>query len=163
VTEIYADIEALKGLRETLARFRYDQRDARYRGEGEIEVTRGELEARASSALAWLERCRVELDACREASASSGASGASGASASSASSASSDDCSGCERAVAEAQERLEHVRRWQQRVEQEAGVFYGAAMRFRDLLENDLPQTEDRLLDMITSLEAARRVQAAGS
>jgi hypothetical protein len=160
VTEIYADIEALKGLRETLARFRYDQRDARYRGEGEIEVTRGELEARASSALAWLERCRVELDACREA---SDASGASGASAASVSSASSDDCSGCERAVAEAQERLEHVRRWQQRVEQEAGVFYGAAMRFRDLLENDLPQTEDRLLDMITSLEAARRVQAAGS
>jgi hypothetical protein len=148
VTKIHADIEALRGLRETLARFRYDQRDARYRGEGEIEVTRGELEARASSALAWLERCRVELDACREASASS---------------ASSDDCSGYERAAAEAQERLEHVRRWQQRVEQEASVFYGAAMRFRDLLENDLPRTEEQLLDMITSLEAARRVQAAGS
>ena len=148
MTKIHADIEALRGLRETLARFRYDQRDARYRGEGEIEVTRGELEARASSALAWLERCRVELDACREASASS---------------ASSDDCSGYERAAAEAQERLEHVRRWQQRVEQEASVFYGAAMRFRDLLENDLPRTEEQLLDMITSLEAARRVQAAGS
>ena len=160
MTKIHADIEALRGLRETLARFRYDQRDARYRGEGEIEVTRGELEARASSALAWLERCRVELDACREA---SGASGGSGASVSSASSASSDDCSGYERAVAEAQERLEHVRRWQQRVEQEASVFYGAAMRFRDLLENDLPRTEEQLLDMITSLEAARRVQAAGS
>jgi hypothetical protein len=157
VTKIHADIEALKGLRETLARFRYDQRDARYRGEGEIEVTRGELEARASSALAWLERCRAELDACREASGASGASGAS------VSSASSDDCSGYERAVAEAQERLEHVRRWQQRVEQEASVFYGAAIRFRDLLENDLPRTEEQLLDMITSLEAARRVQAAGS
>ena len=160
MTKIHADIEALRGLRETLARFRYDQRDARYRGEGEIEVTRGELEARASSALAWLERCRVELDACREASASSGVSGAS---ASSASSASSDDCLGYERAVAEAQERLERVRRWQQRVEQAASVFYGAAMGFRDLLENDLPRTEDHLLDMITSLEAARRVQAAGS
>jgi hypothetical protein len=160
VTKIHADIEALRGLRETLARFRYDQRDARYRGESEIEVTRGELEARASSALAWLERCRVELDACREAWGGSGASGASGASVSSASS---DDCSGHERAVAEAQERLEHVRRWQQRVEQEASVFYGAAMRFRDLLENDLPRTEEQLLDMITSLEAARRVQAAGS
>jgi hypothetical protein len=160
VTKIHADIEALRGLRETLARFRYDQRDARYRGEGEIEVTRGELEARASSALAWLERCRVELDACREASASSGDSGAS---ASSASSASSDDCLGYERAVAEAQERLERVRRWQQRVEQAASVFYGAAMGFRDLLENDLPRTEEQLLDMITSLEAARRVQAAGS
>ena len=160
MTKIHADIEALRGLRETLARFRYDQRDARYRGEGEIEVTRGELEARASSALAWLERCRVELDACRESSASSGGSGAS---ASSASSASSDDCSGYERAAAEAQERLERVRRWQQRVEQAASVFYGAAMGFRDLLENDLPRTEEQLLDMITSLEAARRVQAAGS
>jgi hypothetical protein len=160
VTKVHADIEALRGLRETLARFRYDQRDARYRGESEIEVTRGELEARASSALAWLERCRVELDACREA---WGGSGASGASVSSASSASSDDCSGYEQAAAEAQERLEHVRRWQQRVEQEASVFYGVAMRFRDLLENDLPRTEEQLLDMITSLEAARRVQAAGS
>ena len=70
---------------------------------------------------------------------------------------------GYERAVAEAQERLERVRRWQQRVEQAASVFYGAAMGFRDLLENDLPRTEDHLLDMITSLEAARRVQAAGS
>jgi hypothetical protein len=36
-------------------------------------------------------------------------------------------------------------------------------MGFRDLLENDLPRTEEQLLDMITSLEAARRVQAAGS
>ena len=147
MTKIHADIEALRGLRETLARFRYDQRDARYRGEGEIEVTRGELEARASSALAWLERCRVELDACREASASS---------------ASSDDCSGYERAAAEAQERLEHVRRWQQRVDTEASEFGGTASAFLDLLENDVPRAESQLLALIASLEAARRVQAGG-
>jgi hypothetical protein len=155
VTKIHADVEALRGLRETLARFRYDQRDSAGRGEGEIEVARGELEARASSARAWLEQCRAELEACLQAS--------SAAVDGSASSASSDDCSGLARAVAEAEERLEHVRRWQQRVEQEASLFYGAAMRFRDRLENDLPRTEDHLLDMITSLEAARRVQAAGS
>jgi hypothetical protein len=155
VTKIHADVEALRGLRETLARFRYDQRDSAGRGEGEIEVARGELEARASSARAWLEQCRAELEACLQAS--------SAAMDGSASSASSDDCSGLARAVAEAEERLEHVRRWQQRVEQEASLFYGAAMRFRDRLENDLPRTEDHLLDMITSLEAARRVQAAGS
>ena len=155
MTKIHADVEALRGLRETLARFRYDQRDSAGRGEGEIEVARGELEARASSARAWLEQCRAELEACLQAS--------SAAMDGSASSASSDDCSGLARAVAEAEERLEHVRRWQQRVEQEASLFYGAAMRFRDRLENDLPRTEDHLLDMITSLEAARRVQAAGS
>lgn len=158
MTKIHADVEALRGLRETLARFRYDQRDSAGRGEGEIEVARGELEARASSARAWLEQCRAELEACLQAS-----SAAMDGSAPSAPSASSDDCSGLARAVAEAEERLEHVRRWQQRVEQEASLFYGAAMRFRDRLENDLPRTEDHLLDMITSLEAARRVQAAGS
>ncbi len=151
MTKIHADVEALKGLRETLARFRYDQRDAVGRGEGEIEVARGELEAKASSARAWLERCRAELQACQEAAGSSD------------SSASMDDCSGLARAVAEAEERLEHVRRWQQRVEQEASLFSGAAMRFRDLLDSGLPRAEDRLLDMITSLEAARRVQSAGS
>jgi len=155
VTKIHADVEALKGLRETLARFRYDQRDAVGTGESEIEVARGELEAKASSARAWLERCRAELAACQEAS--------SAAMDGPASSASMDDCSGLARAVAEAEERLEHVRRWQQRVEQEASLFYGTAMRFRDLLESDLPRAQDRLLDMITSLEAARRVQAAGS
>lgn len=155
MTKIHADVEALRGLRETLARFRYDQRDSAGRGEGEIEVARGELEARASSARAWLEQCRAELEACLQASPA--------AMDGSASSASMDDCSGLARAVAEAEERLEHVRRWQQRVEQEASLFYGAAMRFRDRLENDLPRAEDHLLDMITSLEAARRVQAAGS
>jgi hypothetical protein len=155
VTKIHADVEALSGLRETLARFRYDQRDAVGRGEGEIEVARGELEAKASSARAWLERCRAELAACQEAS-SADADGPS-------SSASPQDCSGLARAVAEAEERLEQVRHWQQRVEQEASLFYGAAARFRDLLDSDLPRAEDRLLDMITSLEAARRVQAAGS
>jgi hypothetical protein len=156
VTKIHADIEALKGLRETLARFRYDQRDARYRGEGEIEVIRGELEARAFRWRSRLEQCRAELDACREGSGA-GAAAASGAASVS------DDCAGYVRAVAEAEERLERVRRWQQRVEQEASAFCGAAMRFGDLLENGLPRAEDHLLDMITSLEAARRVQAAGS
>ena len=155
MTKIHADVEALKGLRETLARFRHDQRDAVGRGEGEIEVARGELEARASSARAWLEQCRADLEACREAlpAAVEGPG----------SSAAMDDCTGLVRAVAQAEERLEHVRRWQQRVEQEASVFYGAAMRFRDLLDSGLPRAEDHLLDMITSLEAARGVQAAGS
>ncbi len=159
MTQVHADIEALKGLRETLARFRYDQRDAAERGEGEIEVARAELEARAFRWRSRLEQIRAELEACREAAAGSGQDSALG----SGSGYGADDCSARVRAVAEAEERLGHVRCWQQRVEQEASAFYGAAMRFRDLLDNRLPRTEDRLLDMITSLEAARRVQAAGS
>jgi hypothetical protein len=60
-------------------------------------------------------------------------------------------------------ERLEQIRRWQQRIDAEASEFQGLAGRFRDLLENDLPRTEQHLLAIIAILEAARRVQAPGS
>ena len=58
--------------------------------------------------------------------------------------------------------RLEHVRRWQQRVDTEASEFGGTASAFLDLLENDVPRAESQLLALIASLEAARRVQAGG-
>jgi hypothetical protein len=51
---------------------------------------------------------------------------------------------------------------WQQRIDAEASEFGGTASRFGDLLENDLPRTEEHLLALIRSLEAARRVQAPG-
>ena len=63
----------------------------------------------------------------------------------------------------EAQERLELILRWQQRVEEEASAFRGAATRFQDLLELDLPRTEHHLLSIINGLEASRRIQVAGS
>jgi len=66
-------------------------------------------------------------------------------------------------AVEQDVERLEHIRRWQQRIDAEAGEFAGTAGRFLDLLQNDLPRAEQRLLEAIASLEAARRVQASGS
>ena len=47
MTEIHADIGALKGLRDALARFRLEQRDAAARGNQEIEKTRASLEAKA--------------------------------------------------------------------------------------------------------------------
>jgi hypothetical protein len=65
--------------------------------------------------------------------------------------------------VREAQERLDQIRRWQQRVEEEAGAFRGTADRFRDLLDVDLPRTENHLLAIITGLEAARGLQVTGS
>jgi hypothetical protein len=72
------------------------------------------------------------------------------------------DCSGYVQAVAEVTERLEHLRRWQQRIDQEVSEFHGVAGRFRDLLETDLPRTEGHLVALIGSLQAARRVPGHG-
>ena len=63
----------------------------------------------------------------------------------------------------EATQRLEQVRHWQWRVDQEASEFRGTASRFRDLLENEMPRLEEHLAAIIASLEAARRVQAPAS
>jgi hypothetical protein len=69
------------------------------------------------------------------------------------------DCSGYARAVSEADERLEHIRHWQQRVDEQAIEFHGATLRFKNLLETDLPRAEEQLAGILASLQAARRVQ----
>jgi hypothetical protein len=140
VTKVHADIDALKGLHEALARFRQVLREVADRGEDQIEAVRVSLEARAGHCRFRLEQCQAELDACRADDQA--------------------DCSGYARAVAQAAERLEHVRYCQMRVDQEAGEFRGTAGRFRDLLETDLPRAEQYLLAVIASLQAARRVAA---
>jgi hypothetical protein len=147
VTTVHADIDALKGLHEALVRFRYAQREVAERGGDEIELTRASLAAKASHWQARLEQDRAELEACR-------ASGGQGAA---------PDCSAYARAVEQTGERLEHIRRWQQRVEVEADEFRGTAGVLGDLLDSGLPRAETQLLALITSLEAARRVQASGS
>jgi hypothetical protein len=150
VTKVNADIDALKGFHEALVRFRRAQRDVADRGDHEIEVTRASLEAKADRWQARLEQAQHDLEACeyRAAHVSEGHYM---------------DCSGFARAVSEAQERLEHVRDWQRRVEDEAAVFSRSAGRFRNLLEADLPRTQNHVLETIKALEAARRVQAPGS
>jgi hypothetical protein len=140
---VHADIEALKGFHEALIRFRYAQRGVAERGRDEIETARAVLAAKASRWQARLEQCQAELDACRAGDGEEAA-----------------DCSAYARAVQQTGERLEHVRRWQQRVDIEAGEFGGVAGGYLDLLEVDLPRAEGRLLAIITSLEAARRVPA---
>ena len=156
MTSVDADIDALKGLREALVRYRHAQREVAGRGEQEIMVVRASLEAKADRWRAQLEQCQAEFGACQERAAQAAADGP----------AAGDDpvdCSGYARAVEQCGERLEHIRRWQQRIDAEASEFGGTASRFGDLLENDLPRTEEHLLAMIRSLEAARRVQAPGS
>jgi hypothetical protein len=137
VTKIHADIDALKGFHEAMVRFRHVQRSVAERGDDEIEMTRAALAARAGHWQARLEQSQAEFDACR---AGRGA-----------------DCSGYARAVEQAGEQLEHIRGWQQRVDEAAGEFRGPAGAFRDLLQNDLPRAESHLLALIADLEAARR------
>jgi hypothetical protein len=156
VTSVHADIDALKGLREALVRYRHAQREVTGRGEEEIKVVRASLEAKASRWRARLEQCQAEFGACQERAARAADDDpvATGAPV---------DCSGYAQAAEHCAERLEQVRRWQQRIDAEASEFQGTASRFGDLLENDLPRTEEHLLAVIGSLEAARRVQAPGS
>jgi hypothetical protein len=148
VTAIHADIEALTELRAALTRFRYAQREVAERGGDAIEATRASLEAKASRWRARLEQGRAELAACRDRSAAEQDAPV--------------DCSGYARAVSEAGERLEHIRLWQQRIDQQVIEFQGAASRFKNLLETDLPRAEEQLAAIITSLRAARRVQPSG-
>ncbi len=156
MSSIHADIDALKGLHEALVRYRHAQREVAGRGDEEIKVIRASLEAKASRWRARLEQCQAELDACRERAAQAAADGPTAGDGQV-------DCSGYARAAEQCGERLEQIRRWQQRIDAEASEFQGTADRFGDLLENDLPRTEEHLLAVIRSLEAARRVQAPGS
>jgi hypothetical protein len=149
VTAIHADIEALTELRAALTRFRYAQREVTDRGGHAIEATRASLEAKASLWRGRLEQGRAELAACRDRAAAEQDAPV--------------DCSGYARAVSEAGERLEHIRLWQQRIDQQAVEFAGASGRFQNLLETDLPRAEEQLAAIIASLHAARRVQPSGS
>jgi hypothetical protein len=143
---VHADIEALAGLHAAMSRFRQVMREVADRGDDQVEMTRASLAARAGQLQARLEQCQAELDACRARPAEDQQA----------------DCSRYVQAVAEAAERLEHVRHWQQRIDIEASEFRGIAGRFRDVLATDLPRTEGHLLAMAASLQAARRVAGPG-
>ena len=165
-SSIHADADALKGLHEALVRYRHAQREVARRGDEEITVVRASLEAKAGRWRVQLEQSRAELAACQERAAQAAADGpaANGwAAAGPAADGTPVECSGYARAVEQCEERLEQIRRWQQRIDAEASEFQGTASRFGDLLENDLPRTEEHLLALIRSLEAARRVQAPGT
>lgn len=166
---IHADIDALKGFHAAMTRFRQVMREVADRGDDQIEITRASLEARAGLLRARLEQCQAELDACRARAASgqygeSGGYGGAGGYGGSGGAVEDYhvDCSGYDRAVTEVTERLERVRQWQRRIDQEAGEFHATADRFRDLLETDVPRTEGYLVALIGSLQAARQVPGQG-
>jgi hypothetical protein len=148
VTGIHADIDALKGLHGALVRYRHAQRDVTARGEDQVRATRASLEEKASQLRAQLELSQGEYAGCRERAAQAGPEDLPV------------DCSGYARAVEQTTERIEQIQLWQQRIDAEASEFSGVAGRFAALLADDLPRMEEHLAAIITSLEAARRVQA---
>lgn len=148
MTDIHADPGTLKAFRDALARFRYVQRDVADRGDYEIEKTRASLEAKAARWRSILERSQADLDRCLDAAAAAARDGGYV------------DCSGFARAVAEAEDRLANIRRWELRVEQEASAFRATASRFRTVIEVDLPHADAHLQGIIEGLEAAREIQA---
>jgi hypothetical protein len=143
VTDIHADIEALKEFAGALVRYRHAQRAVADRADYQVAATLASLEEREGQWRALLARRQADLTACQRAADPGGH----------------PDCSAEERAVREAEERLEQVRRWRQRVGDEAIAFRGAASRFRNLLERDLPRSESHLRDLVSGLEAARRIR----
>jgi hypothetical protein len=149
VADIHADIAALKEFAGALSRYRHAQREVAERGDCQIAATRASLEEKASQWRSLLARRQADLAACRRTAAMDAEAGGHA------------DCSGPAAAVRDAQERLESIRRWQQRVEDGASAFLGPASRFRNLLDVDLTRTESHLLGIVNGLEAARGVQVA--
>jgi hypothetical protein len=144
VTDIHADVEALREFADALVRYRHSQRAVADRADYQVAATRASLAEKERQCRALLAWRRADLTACRLATADADGHA---------------DCSAEELAVREAEERLERVRRWQQRVDDEAAAFRGPADRFRNLLDLDLPRAESHLRDVVSGLEAARGIR----
>lgn len=150
MTRVDADIEAMVGLHQALVRYRHAQREVAASAQDRVRAARASLEAAAARWQARLELSQAELSACRDRAAADGHADGSA------------DCSGYARAAAQSSERLEQIRLWQQRVEQQASEFQAAASRFGGLLETGLPEAEEHLAAVIARLEAVRGVRAPG-
>ncbi len=140
MSRVNADIDALRDFHAALVRFRYAQQGAADRDGDRIEAARAALAEKADRWRAVLGRRRAEYEECRRRD---------------------DDCTRLAQAVTEAEERVEHIRQWQLRVDEEAVVFYDVRARFRDLLDTGLPRTESHLMTLIARLEAARAAGGA--
>jgi hypothetical protein len=151
VSDIHADIAALKEFAGALTRYRHAQREVVERGDYQIAATRASLEEKAGQWRSLLAQRQADLADCQRAAAMDAEAGGHA------------DCCAQAAAVWEAQERLESIRRWQQQVEDGASAFLGPASRFRNVLDVDLTRTENHLLAIISGLEAARGVQVAQS
>ena len=149
MSKVHAVIDALREFHAALVRFRYGQQGAVDRDGDRIETARAELAEKAERWRAELDRSRAEDEDCRQRAADSTGSDAG-----------TDDnlvdCSRLAQAVADAEEHIERIRRWQLRIDEEASIFHDVRGRFRDRLDYDLPRAEAHLTALISRLEAAR-------
>ena len=148
MSRVNADIDALRDFHAALVRFRHGQQGAVDRDGDRIETARAALAEKADRWRAELERRRAEYVDCRERAGGSATDDGT-------------DCSRLGQAVIEITERIERIRGWQLRINEEASIFYDVRGRFRDLLDYDLPRAESHLTALIARLEAARATDGA--
>lgn len=142
MTRIAADIEALDALRDALRVFAARQTDALDAAEHEISRTQAMLDAAERDAQYAVERCRAELMGCyREAAYAAEMGGWV-------------DCSGYAYALAEAEDHLARIVRWQGRVQDAVSRYRAVERELAAALETDLPRATAYLADRITALEA---------
>lgn len=153
MTQVHADVEALKALRGALPDFARRQYEAIEEAEAEIARTQQRLEAVEQEARYQVEQARAALENCYIQAMLAAQQGYSV------------DCSGYEYALRQAEERLIRILEWQNRVRQEAEAFRNVAYAYRDYLANAIAQATAYLDRRITALEAyhATRLQATAT
>lgn len=147
MARIHADIDAVKAMKDSVDRFQYEQRQVLVGAKREIETTCDSLERKAERWERELVERQRALDECHCRAAAAAEHGGEV------------DCTSLVRAVAEAEDRLENVRRWQAFVEQEVAAYEDDRRRFRECVEVDIRRAQQYLRDMINTLTAARATQ----
>lgn len=142
MSRIYADIEALKALRQALLTFAARQHDTLQEAEAEIARTQAALHEAEQHWRYEVERRRAELEQCMLQAMRAAQEGYAV------------DCSGYAYALQSAEEQLTRLIQWQRRVEEAVTQYRSVAQAFASLLQELLPRATSYLADRITALEA---------
>ena len=142
MTHVYADIEALKALRQALLTFAARQSDALQEAEAEIACTQAALHEAEQRWRYEVERRRAEVEACYVQAMIATQQGYAV------------DCSGYVQALRYAEEHLTRILEWQRQVEIAVSQYRSVAQSFASLLQDLLPRATSYLADRITALEA---------
>jgi hypothetical protein len=151
MSDFDVEIGALRQFRDAVHRYWYEQRNVTEGVGHTIQSVEASLEGKARRWRARLEESRAELESCRARAAYAAEEGGY------------IDCSSWEQAAHEAQEKLEHIDRWRERVDREVSSFRGKADRFRNLLEIDVRRAESHVETMIAGLVSARDLKTPGA
>ena len=142
MTHVYADIEALKTLRQALLTFAARQSDALQEAEAEIARTQAALHEAEQRWRYEVERRRAEVEACYVQAMIAAQQGYAV------------DCSGYVQALRYAEEHLTRILEWQRQVEITVSQYRSAAQSFASTLHDLIPRATSFLADRITALEA---------